>query len=216
MATPLIERAFSFITVKKERVYGVYMKVWPQKMWKRVLLVVFLAIIIIGAALLAYVALYINRNVVSPLYVINAGGSKTALVVYQPGLTNFPKDVLYAFGNGLAASGWRVEVTTASSQAPSDLSNYSLLVLGFPIYGGQPGTAIVRYADRLANLHGINVVIVACGAGSPGGSVDTMKQKTQTVGGTFKESITLFSMAPNEGNGTATDIARQDGTQIPP
>ncbi|MGD0643432.1 MAG: hypothetical protein ABSA75_00835 [Candidatus Bathyarchaeia archaeon] len=192
------------------------MKLWPQKKWKRILLVIFLVIVIIAAILLAYIGLFINRDVASPIDVINAGGNQTALVVYQPGLTSFPKDVSHAFSNGLAASGWRVEITTASSQAPSHLSNYSLLVLGFPIYGGAPGTAIVRYADRLTNLQGINVVIVACGAGSPGTSVETMKQKVQTAGGTFKESITLFNMAPNPGNGTATDIAKQDGTQVLP
>jgi flavorubredoxin len=192
------------------------MKLWPQKKWKRILLVLFLTIIIVGAILLAYVGLSINRDVNSPIDVINAAGSKTALIVYQPGLSSFPRDVSYAFANGLAANGWRVELTTASSQTQSDLSNYSLLVLGFPIYGASPGTAIVRYIDRLANLHGINVVIVACAAGSPGQSVDTMKQKAQAAGGTFKGSITLFSMAPNEGNGTATDIARQYGTQFLP
>jgi len=180
------------------------------------LLAFFLAVILVMVILLAYVGLALNRDVVSGIDILNASGSKTALIVYQPGLSSFPRDVSYAFGNGIAASGWRVEITTASSQAPSDLSNYSLLVLGFPIYGGSPGTAIIRYVDRLANLHGISTVVVACGAGSPGGSVDTMKQKVQAAGGAFKESITLFSMAPNEGNGTATDIARQAGTQIQP
>jgi hypothetical protein len=75
----------------------------------------------------------VNKDVVSGIEVINPNGNKTALVVYQAGLTAFPKDTSYAFANGLAASWWRVEITTASSQAPSDLSNYSLLVLGFPI-----------------------------------------------------------------------------------
>jgi len=68
----------------------------------------------------------------------------------------------------------------------------------------------------LANLHGINTVIVACAAGSTGGSADTMKQKVQAAGGIFKEAISLFTMAPNEGNGSAIDIARQAGTQIQP
>jgi flavorubredoxin len=171
---------------------------------------------VVGAISIAYVLLSINKDVVSPIVVVNSEGTKTALVVYQPGLSSFPRDVSYAFGNGLASSGWRVEITTASSQTPSDLSKYDLLVLGFPAYGGNPGTAIVRYVDRLANLFGINTVIIACAAGSTGASVDTIKQKVQAAGGTFKESITLFTMAPNEGNGTATDIARQAGTQIQP
>ena len=80
----------------------------------------------------------LNRDVISGIEVINAGGSKTALVVYQPGLSGFPHDISYAFANGLRISwveGRRLPL--AGLQAPSDLSNYSLLVLGFPIYGGQ-------------------------------------------------------------------------------
>lgn len=193
-----------------------HLRLWPKKRWKKILLMIFLAIIVIGAVTLGYVGSKLNSDVVSGIDVINAGGTKTVLIVYQVGLSSFPKDVSYAFADGLASSGWKVEITTASPQAPSNLSKYSLLVLGFPAYGGSPGTAIIRYIDRLANLHGVNTVIIACAAGSTGGSVDTMKQNVQAAGGTFKKAISLFTMAPNEGNGTATDIARQAGTQIQP
>jgi len=87
-------------------------------------------------------------------------------VVYQEGLTAFPKDISYAFANGLAERGWSVEITTASSQAHSNLSKYSLLVVGTPTYGG-PGQAVVRYIDRVGDLHGINTTIIAVGGGSP-------------------------------------------------
>jgi flavorubredoxin len=193
---------------------GICMKLWPQKKWKQILLASFLAVIVISPVLVAYIGLNLNKDVISGIDIVDPDGSKSALIVYQPGLSSFPRDVSYAFGNGLAASGWRVEITTASSQAPSDLSKYTLIVLGFPCYGASPRTAIIRYVDRLTNLQGINAVIVACAAGSPGGSVDTMKQKVQAAGGTFKESLSLFTIAPNEGYGTATDIARQAGTQI--
>jgi flavorubredoxin len=192
------------------------MKLWPHKRWKQVLLFFFLAVVALSAILGIYAALTLNKDVVSDIDAINPGGSKSALIVYQPGLTSFPHDVSHAFGNGLAASGWSVELTTASSQTPSNLTKYSLLVLGFPCYGGTPGTAIVRYVDRLTNLQGIDTVIIACAAGTTGGSVDTMKQKVQAAGGTFKESLTLFTIAPNTGGGSATDIARQAGAQIQP
>jgi len=186
-------------------------------------LVFFLALFVVVAALIsayAFVSLVIypniNRDVVSGVDVINAGGSKTALVVYQPGYTSFPRDVSYAFADGLASSGWRVEITTASSQAPSELSGYSLLVLGFPIYGGKPGDAIVRYVNGTSNLNGISTVIIAVGAFSPGEVLNTMTQKVHAANGTVKESMALFSIAPNKGNGYATDIARQAGSQIAP
>jgi len=122
-------------------------------------------------------------------------------MVYQPGLSSLPKDNSYAFAYGLASSGWRVEITTASSQAPSDLSNYSLLVIAFPIYGGAPGTAAVRYIDRLVNLQGIRTVIIDVTS-----SENIMRQKIQAENGTVTETLVA--------NGT-TDI-RQAGSQIAP
>jgi len=194
----------------------VSLRFWPQKTWKKILLVFFLALLVVIAASIAFLALAvlpnINKDVVSGIDVINPSGSKTALVVYQPGYTGFPKDISYAFADGLASTGWRVEITTASSQAPSDLSGYSLLVLGFPVYGGKPGDPILRYINRTSDLNGINTVIIALdGLNSPAGSVDTLKQKVQAVNGTFYESLTLWI-----GNFSAADIARQAGSKIAP
>ena len=194
----------------------VSLRFWPQKTWKKILLVFFLALLVVIAASIAFLALAvlpnINKDVVSGIDVINPSGSKTALVVYQPGYTGFPKDISYAFADGLASTGWRVEITTASSQAPSDLSGYSLLVLGFPVYGGKPGDPILRYINRTSDLNGINTVIIALdGLNSPAGSVNTLKQKVQAVNGTFYESLTLWI-----GNFSSADIARQAGSKIAP
>ena len=190
------------------------MKLWPQEKWKQVLVVLFLAILVIiasTAVLLVYANTAVNKDVVSGIEIMNPGGNKTALVIYQPGLTSLPKDTSYAFANGLATSGWRVEITTASSQAPSDLSKYGLLVLGVPTYNNSPGTAIVRYVDRVGDLHGINAVIISIGASSPEKSVDIMAQKVQATNGTVEKSIALY-----EGGGSPADAARQAGTQIRP
>jgi hypothetical protein len=190
-------------------------RLWPQKKWKQILLAIFLVIVVIFAVFAAYIGFNLNKDVVSGIDIINPQGSKTALIVYQPGLSSFPKDNSYAFGNGLAEAGWRVEITTASSQAPKDLSSYNLLVLGFPTYAAQPGTAIVRYLDGLGNLRGIDTVIVSCAAGNANESAAIIQQKVQSQSGTIKEAIYLTSMAPNDG-GSATDIARQSGSKIPP
>jgi hypothetical protein len=178
------------------------LKLWPQKRWKRIVLVTFLALVVIGAILVGYVLLNINQDVVSPIVVINRGGVRTALVVYQPGLSSAPRDNAYNFAYGLNSSGWRVEITTASPKAPSDFSNYSLLVVVFPIYGGAPGTAATRYVDRLGNLQGIHTVIIDVG----GGSESLMRQKVEAKNGTVLEVL----LADGK-----TDI-RQAGSQIAP
>lgn len=202
----------------------IYMKLWPQKKWKQALLVFFLAVVVVLASfaiVVAYASSAVNKDVVSGISGINPSGSKTALVVYQEGLTAYPKDTSYAFANGLAASGWRVEVTTASSQAPSNLSKYSLLVLGSPTYYG-PGQAVTRYVDRVGDLHGINTAIISLGSYTPEQSADTLKQTVQAANGTvvkslaLPSSITLIGLAPSGGTGSPADIARQAGTQIRP
>jgi flavorubredoxin len=153
----------------------------------------------------------ISREVVSEIDVKNADGSKTALIVYQPGFSNFPKETSYAFADGLASSGWRVEITTASSETPSDLSKYSLLTLAYPVYGGTVGTAIVSYVNRVNDFAGVNTVIIACGGGDSGESIIPLKQQVEAANGTFYDSLALSSS-----NSTALESAQQAGSSITP
>ncbi|MCX8153747.1 MAG: hypothetical protein N3E52_04865 [Candidatus Bathyarchaeota archaeon] len=135
----------------------------------------------------------ISREIVSEIEVINAVGSKSALVVYQPGFSSFPRDASYAFAEGLALSGWRVGITTASSETPSELSNYSLLTLAYPVYGGTVGTAIVKYVNRINNFHGIKTVIIALqGGDKPSVTIDTLRQQVQAANGTFLKGVDTF------------------------
>ena len=176
-----------------------------------VLIAIFVAFGAFAAFAGLLVAGIINREVVSEIDVVNAEGGKTALVVYQPGFSSFPRDVSYTFADGLASSGWRVEITTASPQAPSDLSNYGLLILAYPVYGGTPGTAIVSYVNRISSLDRIDTVIIACGGGDSGESVDPLKQQVQAANGTFYDAFAVS----NQDN-SALESARQAGSNIIP
>ena len=191
------------------------MKFWPQKTWKRIVFILVLVVIAAFVTFGAFAGLLmsgmINREVVSDVDIVNADGAKTALVVYQPGFSSFPRDASYAFAEGLASSGWRVEITTASPQAPSDLSKYGLLVLGFPNYGSIPGTAIVNYVNRMETLDGINTVIISCAGGTSTASIDTLKQKVQAANGTFYDGLALSNQ-----DSSAMESAQQAGNNISP
>ena len=108
----------------------------PKKTWKRIVLVVFVVLVIVMAFMVAYAYSVINSEVVSEVNIINVNGEKNALVLYQPAVTDFPVEIARAFADGLALSDWRVELTTASSQSPSNISDYSLLAIVFPVYAG--------------------------------------------------------------------------------
>jgi flavorubredoxin len=191
------------------------LKFWPQKKWKQIILVLIIALVAVFVAFGAFAGLLlsgaISREVISEIDVINADGSTVALIVYQPGFSSFPRDAVYAFAEGLASSGWRVEITTASSEAPSDLSGYSLLTLAYPVYGGAVGTAIVNYVNRISDFNGIDTVIIACAGGDSGESIDPLKQQVQDANGIFHDSMALSNQVSS-----ALESARQAGSNIPP
>ena len=193
------------------------MRLWPQKRWKQIILVLVIAFTLVLVSFGAFAGLLmtgmINREVNSEIDIKNADGGKTALVVYQPGFSSFPKDSSYAFAEGLASSGWRVEITTASPQTPSNLSKYNLLAFAFPVYGGTSGTAVVSYINRISNLDGINTVIIACGGGEIKENLTPpMKQQVLDANGSFYKGLSLST----QDSSASMETARQNGSHIEP
>jgi flavorubredoxin len=129
----------------------------------------------------------------APLETLNSQGSKTALVIYHPGLTSIAHDIAYNFSLCLASSGWRVEIATANPQAPTNLFKYSLLVLSWPTYDFNPGPTITSQIHRIDNLKGIKTVIVAVGGGvNPFNAVGNLDKIVQNANRTIIQSITAF------------------------
>jgi hypothetical protein len=191
------------------------LKLLPQKRWKKILLISVLVIIVVLASLLAYVMNATNTDIVTGLVVKNPDGSKTAIVLYHPGLSSFAHDVSYAFADGLASNGWRVEIATPSTQAPTDTSKYDLLVLVASTYGRQPDSPTMRHLKRMGDLQGINTVIMTL-SGGMGGDESTTKALEEAVSSGSGIIIKRLSMkkAPNEGNKSVTELAEQAGSEI--
>ena len=161
---------------------------------------------------------WLNAEVVSGVEVLNTGGTAgTALVVYHPGKSEFQRDVSYAFAEGLVSNGWRVEITTASSQAPTDLSGYDLLVLGAPTYDWRPAKRLQRYLRGLGDLGGQRTVTIISGMGYAELSGPTMEKLVREVNGDLVKSLILYTMRPNEdlyGINDAVEIATQAAKEI--
>lgn len=167
------------------------MKFWPQKKWKKIVLTALLVVLAVFIGLFGYLEYSVYQEIQTPTEVLNADGAKTALVIYHPGLTDFSHNITYTYADALTANGWRVEVVTASQQAPTDLSHYSLLTLIWPIYDLNPGPTITNYVQRLGNLNGINTTIISiCGGMDPLNAHATMNKIVQDANGTIVQSLT--------------------------
>jgi len=166
---------------------------------ERTLLIIVLAILTSIGLLTVWLEYYEFNNEVN---ILNPTGDKgTALVVYQLGISNFQRRMAHAFAEGLVSSGWRVEITTVSTQAPTDVSGYSLLVLGWPTYWFNPSLPVRKYLSRIGDIEKKNTVIICTAAGSPLNSCETMKNLVQAANGKIVKSLTLFTLRPNMVNG---------------
>lgn len=193
---------------------------WLYKKAKALVKMVLVAVVVILAAGMALLYFVTSQDVASGVEVLNRGGDQgTALVVYHPGLTGFHERVTSAFADGLVSNGWRVEMTTASPYAPTDLSSYDLLVLGGPTYFWTPNRPIRSYLSRLGDLRGKRTAIIITSLGMGERSISKMERLVRAANGDLLKSLLLYSLAPNEdiyGTNDPEEIASQVAKGIMP
>jgi hypothetical protein len=172
---------------------AVALKFWPQKRWKKIVLTTLLITLAVLGGVGAYLEYSVYREVTSEIEVLNADGAKTALVIYHPGLSDYAKNVTYTYSETLAANDWRVEITTASPQAPTEISKYSLLVLGWAIYDFNPAPTITNQLHRIGNLNGINTTVIILGGGlDPLNVKEAMTKTVQEANGNIVQIFTAY------------------------
>jgi flavodoxin len=198
IALVLLFDAIPWYTTKKRQ-----KKETSGRMWTRV-------IIVIGLIAIVWWGLFtpwINKDWVSEVEGVSVEpGKATAYIAYYPGRSGFQKDMANAFAQGLVANGWSVEISTASSKAPTDMSNYDLVVLGSPTYILKPAQRMLKYIATL-NLTGKNVVVIASGLASTSQSVAAMEQAVRAVGGEPIKAVELRTGSGMEGIANPKDVA---------
>jgi len=161
------------------------------------LLVAIVVVLVIAAGSMMWLVNTISQERVTPLTTLNPDGETgSALLVYHPGLSDFPDRIVTAFADGLVQSGWRVDRTTASREAPAGFAAYDLVVLGSPIYGG-PAKPLSDYIAR-ADFGGRPVVLLLTGAGDPDVTLRTTVEMIKAHNGVVIAPLAYTSMRPNE------------------
>ena len=180
----------------------------------------FVGILFVVAVALLLANLWLNGEVRSGIQVSNPeGGAGAALVVYHPGKFGFGERVRGAFVRGLVTNAWRVETTTASRQAPADLSGYDLLVLVGPTYWFTPSRPLLSYLNRLGDIGEKPVATITTAMGAGERSNALMQKAVQEANGHLVTSLLLYTIRPNEdlyGINDAEEIAAKAAMEIRP
>lgn len=180
---------------------------------------------VVVAGIMAWVIWYwyrVSQAVPSEFEALNPAGERgTALIVYHPGRRGFCYAVIHAFAQGLLSSGWRVDITTASSQAPTDVGSYDLLVFGGPTYMWSPARPIKRYLSSLRDLRRKPTAIIVTGFGATGRAMSIMEKLVLEANGQLVKSLSLTTLRPNDeedprpNEEVALEMARRAGQEVP-
>jgi hypothetical protein len=159
----------------------------------------------------------VNREVRSPMVTLGSGERGRALVVYHSARGGLMRRLQEAFAEGMSVEGWQVDLSTASSSSPSDLSKYQLLVLGSPCYYDGLARPIRAYFARIKNLRGTPVVTVVSGFGNTAGAAKALRELVRQAHGEVVDEIELWTKRPNlprYGTTDPVEIMRTAGARI--
>ena len=190
----------------------------PRRLLRRIAIVVG---VLVAALILSVVGMTLAFNVERPgdVRAMNEGGAAgKALIVYHPGGSDFQETANTAFAEGLVDAGWEVHITTASSQAPADLSSYDLLVLGSPVYSGAPAKPVKTYLERLGDLAGKPTVAILSAGGNTVEAEVVTRTLIEEANGDIVKLLVLWTFAPNEemyGISDPAEIMKREASQLP-
>ena len=101
---------------------------------------------------------------------------KKALVIYQPSLTKASYIVAHSIAQGLNDSGLEVTINYPGKHLSSDVSHYSVIAFGGPVYGGSVPKALIDYIERIEGFSNQRIVLFSTAGG---GKEAPPEQKTE-------------------------------------
>ncbi|HEY3422376.1 MAG TPA: hypothetical protein VGK13_04390 [Methanocellaceae archaeon] len=100
-----------------------------------------------------------GSEVMSP--VGNATGN--ALVVYDPGISGYSKDMAVKIAGDLQVKGYTVTLAGVRSSAAANTSDYDVIVAGGPTYAGNISSSIGAYLKELKPQNNAKIGVFATG-----------------------------------------------------
>jgi menaquinone-dependent protoporphyrinogen IX oxidase len=176
-------------------------------------------LVLISALTGVYIINRAMQETVTDLKTINPESSgPKAIVIFSPGVSDYHQKVTESFASGLVSSGWRVDIVTASSQTLTDLTGYSLLVIGGPIHGALPSKPVKDYMSKVNSLKGIRVFAVLSSLGGKQQGEQYISDWVTKLDGVGVGALSLSTGSPNvsvDGTTDPVQIAFKVAEKIP-
>ena len=116
----------------------------------------------------------------------------------------------------LTRTGHNVDTCLSGEEALEEIADkkYDLLIVISNTYAFTPDSPTTRHLERIGDLNGMNTVLLTLGSGSATESKKFLENMIQDQNGTIIKSILVYSLAPNEGDKSPTEYAKQTAQEI--
>lgn len=132
---------------------------------------------------------------------------KKALIIYQPGITDISSRIAHQIARGLNNGGYEVTLNHPGDHLSADVSNYSLLIFGSPVYSGQPSKALTDYMSKIRVSSSSRIVLYSTGSFRFYMELDAMEKSLNSMKAYKK--IKFFTGAKSENDSIAYDLGKE-------
>jgi|GEM_PF-575935 Uncharacterized flavoproteins len=177
-----------------------------------VILIVFVALIIIG--IVTVVIITKSNDAYKGDFKTELKGkdatAEKALVIYQPSKSKASKEVAYKLAEGLNSQGYDVTITYPGKHIESDMSSYSIISFGSPVFFGKPSAAVTKTIERLKDIKGKTVILYSVGGSNEAMELDSMKKLFSDV---TPKYVMKFLVSDEEKEKKAYDLGIKAGKE---
>jgi flavodoxin len=147
----------------------------------KIILAIFTVLIIAFVVFAAIIFLDVAAYTATGSQTLTPSGAAmgTALVAYDPGLSGTAKNVAVEVANDLQSQGYAVTLAGIKSSAAAHTANYSIIVVGGPVYAGAATGSVKDFVDNLNLPSGTRLGVFGCGQGAPEGN--DIEQLTDSI-----------------------------------
>lgn len=134
---------------------------------------------------------------------------KKALIIYQPSKSDISSRIAHQIAKGINDGGYEVTLNYPGDHLSADISQYSLVVFGSPVYAEEPSKALTDYMSKIKDFSSQKIVLYSTGSftGSfKNDGLDTMEKSLNGIKAYKK--IKFYTSAKKENDTIAYGLGK--------
>lgn len=185
------------------------------KKMRKILGIVLLSImilIVIGAATM-FVLTKVNdayKGDYQSIVTSSDASAPKALVIYQPSKSKDSDEIAEQLAAGLNLEGYEVTITYPGKHIDDDISEYTVVSFGSPVFFGKPSAAVIDTITRLKGLPEKTVIIYSVGKANEVPELDIL---AKSLGTKEADYMTKFQISDAEKDKKAYELGATAGRE---